>query len=180
MAVLHCMSASLAAQMVKNLPAIQETRFDPWVGKIPWRRVTAPMKLKDAPWKESYGKPRQYITKQRHHFADQGPFRESYDFSSSHVWMWELDLKKAEHQRTYAFELWCWRRFLRVPWIERRSNQSILKDINPEYSLERLMLKLKFQYFDHLMRRADSFEKTLMHGKIEAKRRRKQRMKMAR
>ena len=75
------MSASSAAQMVK------ETRFDPWVGKIPWRRVTALMKLKDAPWKESYGKPRQYITKQRHHFADQGPFSESYDFSSSHVWM---------------------------------------------------------------------------------------------
>ena len=159
MAVLHCMSASLAAQMVKNLPAIQETRFDPWVGKIPWRRVTAPMKLKDAPWKESYGKPRQYITKQRHHFADQGPFRESYDFSSSHVWMWELDLKMAEHQRTDAFELWCWRRLLRVPWTARRSNQSILKEISPEYSLKGLMLKLKLQYFGHLMWRTDLLEK---------------------
>ena len=81
-------------------------------------------------------------------------------------------IKNVEHRRTDAFELWCWRRFLRVPWIERRSNQSILKDINPEYSLERLMLKLKFQYFDHLMRRADSFEKTLMLGKIEGRRRR--------
>ena len=136
------MWASLAAQRVKNLPAMQETRFDPWVGKIPRRRVTAPMKLKDASWKESYGKPRQYITKQRHQFADQGPFSESYGFSSSHVWMWELDLKKAEHQRTDAFELWCWRRLLRAPWTARRSNKSILKEINPEYSLGGLMLKL--------------------------------------
>ena len=81
-------------------------------------------------------------------------------------------MKKAEHQRTDAFELWCWRRLLRVPWTSRRSNQSILKEINPGYSLEGLMLKLKFQYFGHLMRRADSFEKTLMLGKIEGRRRR--------
>ena len=76
-------------------------------------------------------------------------------------------IKKAEHQRIDAFELWCWRRLLRVPWTVRRLNQSILKEINPEYSLEGLMLKLKLQYFGHLMRRADSFEKTLMLGKIE-------------
>ena len=75
--------------------------------------------------------------------------------------------KKAERQRIDAFELWCWRRLLRVPWTARRSNQSILKEISPEYSLERLMLKLKLQYFGHLMRRADSLEKTLMLGKIE-------------
>ena len=81
-------------------------------------------------------------------------------------------IKKAEHQRIDAFELWCWRRLLRVPWTARRSNQSILKEISPEYSLERLMLKLKLQYFGHLMRRADSFEKTLMLGKIEDGRRR--------
>ena len=81
-------------------------------------------------------------------------------------------IKKAEHQRIDAFELWCWRRLLRVPWSERRSNQSILKEINPEYSLEGLMLKLKLQYFDHLIRRADSLEKTLMLGKIEGRRRR--------
>ena len=68
--------------------------------------------------------------------------------------------KKAEHQRTDAFELWCWRRLLRVPWIARRSNQSILKEINPEYSLEGLILKLQFQYFGHLIRRTDSLEKT--------------------
>ena len=81
-------------------------------------------------------------------------------------------IKNAEHQRTDAFELWCWRRLLRVPWTARRSNQSILKEISPEYSLGGLMLKLKLQYFGHLMRRADSFEKTLILGKIEGRRRR--------
>ena len=80
-------------------------------------------------------------------------------------------LKKAEHRRIDVFELWCWRRLLRVPWTARRSNQSILKEINPEYSLEGLMLKLKLQYFGHLMRRTDSLEKTLMLGKIEGGRR---------
>ena len=83
-------------------------------------------------------------------------------------------IKKADHRRIDAFELWCWRRLLRVPWTARRSNQSILKDISPEYSLEGLMLKLKLQYFGYLMRRADSFEKTLMLGKIEGGRRRGQ------
>ena len=83
-------------------------------------------------------------------------------------------IKKAEHQRIDAFELWCWRRLLRVPWTARRSNQSILKEISPECSLEGLMLKLKLQYFGHLMQRADSFEKTLMLGKIEGGRRRRQ------
>ena len=81
-------------------------------------------------------------------------------------------IKKAKHWRIDAFELWCWRRLLRVPWTERRSNQSILKKISPGCSLEGLMLKLKLQYFGHLMRRADSFEKTLMLGKIESRRRR--------
>ena len=83
-------------------------------------------------------------------------------------------IKEAEHRRIDAFELWCWKRLLRVPWTAKRSNQSILKEINPEYSLEGLMLKLKLQYFAHLMQRADSFEKTLMLGKIEGKRRRGQ------
>ena len=83
-------------------------------------------------------------------------------------------IKKAECQRIDAFELWCWRRLLRVPWAARRSNQSILKEIRPEYSLEGLMLELKLQYFGHLMERADSLEKTLMLGKIEGKRRRRQ------
>ena len=83
-------------------------------------------------------------------------------------------INKAEHQRIDAFELWCGRRLLRVPWTARRSNQSILKEVSPEYSLEGLMLKLKLQYFGHLMRRTDSFEKTLMLGKIEGRRRRGQ------
>ena len=82
--------------------------------------------------------------------------------------------EKAEHQRIDAFELWCWRRLLRVPWTSRRSNQSILKEISPDYSLEGQMLKLKLQYFGHLMRRADSLEKTLILGKIEGRRRRRQ------
>ena len=86
-------------------------------------------------------------------------------------------IKRAERQRIDAFELWCWRRLLRVPWTARRSNQSIVKEISPEYSLKGLMLKLKLQYFGHVMRRADSFEKTLMLGKIEGRRRRGQRMR---
>ena len=86
-------------------------------------------------------------------------------------------VKKTECQRIDAFELWCWRRLLRVPWTARRSNQSILKEISPEYSLEGLMLKLKLQYFGHLMQRPDSLEKTLMLGKIEGRRRGRQRMK---
>ena len=81
-------------------------------------------------------------------------------------------IKKADCQRTDAFKLWCWRRLLRVPWTARKLNQSVLKEINPEYSLEGLMSKLKLQYFSHLMQRADSFEKTLMLGKIEGRRRR--------
>ena len=87
-------------------------------------------------------------------------------------------IKKPQHRRIDAFQLWCWRRFLRVPWPARRSNQSILKEISPKYSLEGLMLTLKLQYFGHLMQRGDSFEKTLMLGKIEGRRRRgRQRMR---
>ena len=127
-----------------------------------------------APWKESYEQPRHHIKKQRHYFANKGPSSQSYGFSSSHIWMWELDYKENKHQRIDAFELWCWKRLLRVLWTARRSNQSILKEISPECSLERLMLKLKLQYFDHLMQRTDSFEKILMLGKIVGKRRRGQ------
>ena len=127
------------------------------------------------PWKESYDQPRQHIKKQRHYFANKGPPSQGYGFSSGHIWMWELDLKKAECRRIDAFELWCWRRLLRVPWTAGRSNQSILKEIIPECSLEGLMLKLKLQYSGYLMRRADSLEKTLMLGKIEGRRRREQR-----
>ena len=83
-------------------------------------------------------------------------------------------IRKVEHQRIDAFKLWCWRRLLRVPWTARRSNQSVLKEINPEYSLEGLMLKLKLQYFGHMMQRTDSLEQTLMLGRIEGRRRRGQ------
>ena len=115
-----------------------------------------------APWKKSYDQPRQHIKKQRHYFANKGLSSQSYGFSSGHVWMGELDLKENRVPKIDAFELWCWRRLLRVPWTARRSNQSILKEISPEYSLEGLMLKLKLQYFGHLMRRTDLLEKALM------------------
>ena len=109
---------------------------------------------------------------------NKGPYSQSYGFSSSHVWMWELDIKKTESQRTDAFELWCWRGLFWVPWTARRSNQSIIREIGPEYSLEGLMLKVKLQYVGHLMQRTDSLQKTLMLGKIEGKRRRgRQRMR---
>ena len=100
-----------------------------------------------------------------------------YIFSSSHVWCESWTVKEAEHWKIDAFELWCWRRLLRVPSTARRSNQLILKEINPEYSLEGLMLKLKLQYFDYLMWRTNSLEKTLMLGETEGNRRRQQRMR---
>ena len=121
----------------------------------------------------NYGKPRQHIKKQGHHFADKGPYSQSYGFSSSHSRMWELDHKEVWEPKIDVLDLWCWRGRFRVPQIARRSNQSILKEINPEYSLEGLLLKLtELQYFGHLMWRADSLEKTLILGKIEGKRRR--------
>ena len=99
--------------------------------------------------------------------TNKGPCSQSCGFSSSHVWMWELDYKENWAPMKWCLWLWCWRRLLRVPWTERRSNQSILKEISPENSLEGLMLKLKLQYFGHLMWRTDLFEKTLMLGKVE-------------
>ena len=132
-----------------------------------------------APWKKNYDLPRQHVENQRHYFADKGQSSQSYGFSSSHVWKWELDyIKKAEHRRIDTFVLWWRRRLLRVPWTARSSNQSILKEISPEYSLEGLLLKLKLQYFGHLMWRTDSLEKTLILGKIEGRRRRGQQDKM--
>ena len=130
-----------------------------------------------APWKKGYDQPRQLIIKQRHYFADKGPSSQSYGFSSSYVWMWEFNHKESWALKIDAFELWHWRRLLRVSWTARRSNQSILREISPKYSLEGLMLKLKLQYFGHLMWRADSLEKTLMLGNIEGRRRGWQRMR---
>ena len=121
-------------------------------------------------WKESYDQPRLHIKKQRCYFVNKGPSSQSYGFSSSNVWMWELDYKESWVLKNWCF--WCWRRLLRVPWTARWSNQSTLKEISSEYSLEGLMLKLKLQYFGHLMWRADSLKKTLKLGKTEGRRRR--------
>ena len=125
-----------------------------------------------SPWKKSYDQPRQHIKKQRHYFANKVLVSQSYGFSSSHVWCESWTIKRAECWRIDAFELWCWRRLFRVPWTARRFNQSILKEIIPEYSSEGLMLNLKPRYFGHLMWRPDSLERTLMLGMIDGRRRR--------
>ena len=127
-----------------------------------------------ASWKKSCDKPTQHIKKQRHYFANKVHLIKAMIFPVGMFGCESWTIKKAERQRIDVFELWCWRRLLRLPWRARRSNQSILKEISPEYSLERLVLKLNLQYFGHLMRRADSLEKTLILGKIEGRRRRGQ------
>ena len=131
--------------------------------------MIAAMKLKYACFfKKSYDQPRQHFKKQRHYFVNKGLSSQGYGFSSGHVWKRQLDSKKAESWRIDAFELLCWRRLLRGPWTARRSNQSILKEISPGCWLEGLILKLKLQYFGHLIQRADSFEKTLMWERLKA------------
>ena len=122
----------------------------------------------------SYDQPRQHIKKQRHYFANRGPSSQSYDVSSSHVWMWELDYRESWALRNWCFWIVVLEKTLRIPWTARRSNQSVLKEISPEYSSEGLMLKLKVQYFGHLIQRNDSLEKTLMLGKIEGRKKRGQ------
>ena len=128
-----------------------------------------------APWEKSCDKPKQYTNKQRHHFANKGPYSQSYGFPLVMYGCESWTIKKAECRRIDTFELWCWRRLLRVPWTARRSNQSILKEISLEYSLAGLMLKLNLWYFGHLIRSANSLEKTLTLGKTEGRRRRGQR-----
>ena len=124
-------------------------------------------------FKESYHQPRQHIKKQRHYFVNKGLSGQGYGFFPVVMYGCESwTIKKAEHQRIDAFELWRWRRLLRVPWTARRSNQSVLKEIRPGISLEGMKLKLKLQYFGHLMQRVDSLEKTLMLGGIGGRRRR--------
>ena len=112
-----------------------------------------------APWKKSCDQPRQHIKKQRHYLADKGPLLKAMFFPAVMYGCESWTIKKAEPQGIDAFKLWCWRRLLRLPWTARRSNQSILKEISTEYSLEGLMLKLKLQYLGHLTRRTDSLEK---------------------
>ena len=116
-----------------------------------------------APWNKSYDKPIQHIRKQSYHFADKGPHSQSFGFSMYGCESWTT--KKVNCWRIDVFELWCWTRLLRVPWTPRISNQSILKEINPEYSLEGLMLRLKLQYFGYLMWRANSLGKNSGAGK---------------
>ena len=138
------------------------------------------------PWEKSYDQPRQHIKKQRYYFANKGPSMDQWILTKVKTMVFPVvmygceswTVRKAEHQRIDAFKLWCWRRLLRVPWTARRSNQSIIKEISPEYSLEGLMLELKLQYFGHLMWRVVSLEKTLMLGGIGGRRRRgRQRMR---
>ena len=121
------------------------------------------------PWKESYDQARQHIKKQRHYFADKVHLVKAMIFPVVMHGCESWTIKKSECQRINAFELWGCRRLLRIPWTARRSNQSILKEMSPEYSLEGLMLKPKLQYFGHLMGRTDSLKKTLMPGRREEK-----------
>ena len=125
-----------------------------------------------APWNNSYDQPKQHTKKQRHYFPIKVCLVKAMVFPVVMYGYKSWTLKKAECRRIDAFELWCWRRLLRVPWAARSSNQSILKEISSEYSLEGLMLKLKLQYFGHLMWRTYSLEKILMLGKIKGRKRR--------
>ena len=143
-----------------------------WIPKS-LRMVPAAIKLKDiAPWKKSYDKPRQCIKSRDITLPTKVHLVKATVFPVVTYWFESWTIKKAEHRRIDAFKLWCGERLLRAPWAARWANQSILKLISPEYSLEALMLKLKLRNFGHLIRRADPSEKTLMLGKIEDKRRR--------
>ena len=147
-------------------------RLFSWASKSLWT-VTAAMKLKEACYLEiELWQPRQHIKKQRHHFVNKVCLVKAMVFLVVIYGCENWTIKKAEHWGIDAFEPWCWRRLLRILCTARRSNQSILNEINPEYSLEGLMLKMKLQYFGHQMQRTDSLEKTLMLGKIESRRRR--------
>ena len=128
------------------------------------------------PWKESYDQPRQHIKKKRHYFANKGPSSQGYGFSSGHVWMWELDCEESREPKNWCFWTMVLEKTLESP-LDCKEIQSILKEINPGCSLEGLMLKLKLQYFGHLIWRADSLEKSRMLGKIEGRRRGQQRMR---
>ena len=133
-----------------------------WLQPWNWKTLTA--------WKESYDQPRQHIKKQRHYFVNKGPSREGYGFSSGHVWMWELDYKESWAQKNWCFWTVVFERTLESPLDCKEIQPVHPKGDQSWCSLEGLMLKLKLQYFGHLMRRADSFEKTLMLGKIEGRR----------
>ena len=143
-----------------------------WAPKLLWM-VTAAMKLKDTcSLEEKLWQTLDSILKSRwHHFAKKGPYSQSYGVSNGHVWMWELDRNEGWVSKHWCFWIVMLEKSLESPWTARRSNQSVLKEINPKYSLEGLMLKLKLRYFGHPMQRASSLEKALMLGKIEGQRR---------
>ena len=126
------------------------------------------------PWEESYDQPRQHIEKKRHYFANKGLSSQGYGFSSGHLWMWELDYKESWALKSLCFWTVLLEKTLESPLDSREIKPAILKEINPEYTLERLMLKLKFQYFGHLRRRTNSLGKTLILGTIEGRRKRGQ------
>ena len=149
-----------------------------WGASKSLQMVTTAMKVKDT-WslEEKLWPPRQHIKKQRHYFVNKSLSIQRYGFSSIHVWMWELDYKESWAPKNWCFWTVVLEKTLESPLTVRRSNQSILKEISPEYSLEGLMLRLKLQYFGHLMWRTDSLEKTLMLGKIEGRRRGRRRMR---
>ena len=149
----------------------QQTLF--WGAPKLLQVVTAAMKLK-APWKKSYDQPRQHIKKKRHYFAYEGPSSQRYGFSSSHVWMWELDNKEGWELKNWCFWTVVLEKTPESPLDCKEIQPVNLKGDNHEYSLEGLMWKLKLQYLGHLMQRVDSLEKTLMLGKIKGKRRRGQ------
>ena len=143
-----------------------------WCSKITADGDCSHEKKMLTPWKESCDQPTQHIKKQRHYFSNKGPSSHAMVFPVVMYGCENWTIKKAEGQRIDVFGLCCWRRLSRVPWTARRSNQSILKEISPECLLEGLILKLKLQYFGHLMCRPDSFGKTLLLRKIEGRKRR--------
>ena len=160
--------------------------WKPWQTLFSWapkslQMVIAATKLKEVcPLEESYDKPRQHIEKQRHHFAEKVCIVKDMVFPVVMYRCENWTIKKGECWRTDAFEWWCWRRLLKVPWTARRSNQSILREINPEHLLKGLLLKLNLLYFGHQLQRANPLEKTLMLGMIEGKSRRGQQNEMVR
>ena len=160
--LLQCMKVKSESEVAQLCP----TLHDPMDCSLPGSSVHGIFQARVLKWGAivfSDDKPRQHIRKQRHHFADKAMV-----FPAVMCGCESWTTKKAEHQRIDAFKLWCWRRLLRVPWTARTSNQSILKEINLEYSLEILMLESKLQYFGHLMQRADTLENTLMLGRLRA------------
>ena len=174
-------SSSITSWQIEGKKCKQWQIFFSWAPKL-LQMVIAAIKLKDICSLEGsiagdsllseppgkHDKTGQHIKKQRHHFANKGPIVKTIGFPVV-LYRWEnFIVKKAEHQRIDAFEPWCWRRLSRVPWTARRSNQSILKEISPEYPLERLMLKLKLQYFGHLMQRTNSLERPWCWERLKA------------